>query len=178
MRLLARRWQEPLGAGLAGAELPLPVRELQQDVSFSSVWLLAPDTVINAAGPWLPVAHIRGEHITFSSGLCLNAFSQRIWEAFQKQPGFLQAEHHRVPRGPIKAAVSSAALPCRRGWDPKTWPVPGGAGGARPAPSHPCRQGCGGSAQGPGFLKNGKWGWGWWGGSCSGGCACPGTRPC
>lgn len=68
------------------------------------------------------VAHICGEHITFSSGLCLNAFSQRIWEAFQKQPGFLQAEHHRVPRGPIKAAVSSAALPCRRGWDPKTRP--------------------------------------------------------
>lgn len=39
--------------------------------------------VIGTAGPRLPVAHLHREHITFSSGLCLNTSSRRSWDARQ-----------------------------------------------------------------------------------------------
>lgn len=78
---LVGRGRAPSQPGLSSKTFPL---------ALCNCW--HSDRVINTAAPWLPMAHMRGESITFSSGLCLNAFSQRIWAAFQKQPSFLQAE--------------------------------------------------------------------------------------
>lgn len=115
-----------------------------------------PDIVINAAGPWLLVAHVRGEHITFSSGLCLNTFSQRNWDAFQSNQAFCRQS--TMPGGPVMPAAHSAALPSCRG---AQWNQPQDVAGGDPdeipcshkctlkgaAPSIPCAASDVGSAQ-------------------------------
>lgn len=95
-----------------GRARPSQARELQQDVSLVLCNYWHPDMVINAAGPQLPVAHMRGEHITFSSGLCLNTFSQRNWDAFQSNQAFRRQRGAPCPE-PCDACCTPQHTPTR-----------------------------------------------------------------
>ena len=129
-------WQEPLLSQVGrGRLLPSQFSELQQDVSLGLCSCWHPDMVINAAGPRLLVAHTCGEHITFSSGLCLNTFSQRNWDVCQSSQGFCRQSTTPCPQAPQTCCMLSSPARCRgKQWD-QPWDMAGGDTDEIP-PSH------------------------------------------